>query len=139
MLPVVGARPIEQDAVPLPIEPAVVERPVGDADEPGLVRPPAIQQRVAHRAGVEPRGCLHHARIAPRDFVVAQSCIEVVGYARPQPVEIDIDEEPVAAGLDAGERDWEQIGQRRPFEPVLAHRRSHEGEAERQDRLDTFI
>ena len=112
---------------------------VGEADEPGVVRPVAFQQRVTHRAGIESRSSFHGCRITPRDFLMAQGRVEVIPNARLEPVEIDIDEKTVAAGLDAGKRHREQIGQRRPVEPLIADRRSHEGQAERQDRRDPFI
>ena len=70
---------------------------------------------------------------------MAQRRVEVIGDARPEPVEIGIDEKPVSAGLDAWKRHWKQIGQRRPVEPVLTRRRLHEWQAELQNRIDAFI
>ena len=100
---VVGALLVEQFRVRFPVEPAIVERPVGEADEAGIGRSATCAQCVAHFAGVEPRRGLHHTRIAPRDFFMAQSSVKVIGDADPEPVKIDIDKKPVAAGLDAGE------------------------------------
>ena len=71
--------------------------------------------------------------------LVAHVRVEVVADARPEAVEIDIDEKPVAARLDAGERHPEQIGQRRPVEPLIAHRSTHERQPERQDGLDPVV
>ena len=132
MRPVVGAFLVEQLCFRFPIEPSVIEWPVGVANETSPVRPAAPEQRVAHLVGVEPCCALHHAWIEPRDFFMAQSCVKVIGDASFEPVEIGIDEKPVAAGLDAGKRRWKQIGQRRPVEPSLADRRRLERQAKSQ-------
>ena len=72
-------------------------------------------------------------------LLMAQVRVEVVADARLEPVEIDIDEECIAAGLDPRKRGREQVGQRRPVEPLITHSRSHERQAEWQDGLDRVV
>ena len=139
MGPVVGTWTIEQATIPLPIEPAIVERPVGETDETAFGRPAARDQRIADCSGIKPRRGLHHARIAACNLFMTHICIEVIGDPRLEPVQIDVDEKSVAARLDARKRDREQIGQRRPVEPMLADRRLHEGQTEWQKRFDAFV
>ena len=110
MRPVVGTWTIKQSTIRFPIEPSNIERPVGKKDESSFIRPTACEQRVANHVGIEPRRGLHHARIASCNLLMAQRRVEVIGDARPEPVEIGIDEKPVSAGLDAGERHRKQIG-----------------------------
>ena len=83
---VIGARPVKQPTVRFPIEPAVVERAVGEADEPAFVRPAAREQGVARLAGVEPRCRFHRGRIAAGDLLVRQGRVEIIPYARFQAV-----------------------------------------------------
>ena len=68
---VVGAFFVEQFCFRFPVEPAIVEWPVGEADEAGPVRPATCDQFLAHLTGVEPRRGFHRARIAARDFFMA--------------------------------------------------------------------
>ena len=107
---IAGALLVEQFRVCFPIEPAVIEGTVGEADEPAFNRPATRQQCVAHLAGVKPRRGFHHTRITLRNFFMAQSSIKIIGNACPELVKIGIDEKPVAAGLDAGKRHREQVG-----------------------------
>ena len=139
MGPVACALLVEQFRFRLPIEPAIVERPVGETDKTVFGRAAAREQRIADCSGIKPRRGLHHARIAARDLFMAHICIEVIGDPRLEPVQIDVNEKSVPARLDARKRDREQIGQRRPVKPALAHRCLHERQAERQDRLDAFV
>ena len=90
------------------------------ADESGGVGSAASEQFSAHGVGVEQRGLLHDGRMAAGDVVGAQLRIEVFVDPRLERVEVNVDEESVAAGLDAGERHREQVGQGRPVEPIFA-------------------
>ena len=112
MWAVVGARAGQQSGIRLPVEPSVVERPVGAPDEPGFARPAAQQPRIAYRTGFERYRCRvpHRGRIASCDIFMAQLRIEVIRDPRLQPVEIDVDEKRVAVGLDPRKRHWKQIG-----------------------------
>ena len=139
MGPIVGARPVEESAIGLPIEPPIVERPVGEAHEARLARAATRQQRLAHRAGVEVRRRPHRRRVTPGDFLVAQGRVEVVRDSRLQPVEVRIDEKPVAAGPHPGERHRKQFRQRRPAEPILAHGQRFERQTEAQRRRQRGI
>ena len=89
MRPVIGALLVEQQTIRFPIEPAIIERPVGEADESGINRPAAFEQRIPYRTGVEPRRGLHRARIAPCDFFVVQTLIEIIGDSHLESVEIE--------------------------------------------------
>ena len=70
---------------------------------------------------------------------MAQIWIEVIGDPCLESVEVDIDEERIAAGLDPRERPREQFRQCGPVEPVSAHRSRLERQAESgiglQDRI----
>ena len=46
--------------------------------------------------------------------------VEIIGDTHLETIKVDIDEEPIAVGLDARKRRLEQVGQRRPVEPVRA-------------------
>ena len=70
---------------------------------------------------------------------MAQSLVEIVADSRTEPVEIHIDEKPVATGLDTGERYWEQIGKRWPLEPITANRCTCKGKTKWQDRCDLCV
>ena len=83
-----------------PIEPAIIERPVGEADESVINRPAALSSasrtdRASRTAN--PDELFISSRIKPCDLFMAQSCVEVIGDPRLESVEIDIDEERVAA------------------------------------------
>ena len=65
--------------------------------------------------------------------------LEVLANPRLESVEIGIDKISVAAGFHARKRNREQVGQCRALEPILAHCRLCEWQAERQDRLDGGI
>ena len=130
MGPVVGPLLDQAGRVAFPIEPAVVEWSVGEADESGFIWSAASQQRVTHCGGIEPRRGLHDPRITPCDVLMAQRGVEVVAYTRLEPIKIGVHKKSVAAGLDAGKRDGEQIGDRWPVEPVGAHRRWLERQAQ---------
>ena len=67
---VVTARSIEQSAFCFPIEPAMIERPVGVTDEACFFRRAAFQQCIAHGVGVRLSETLHCGRIAPADLVM---------------------------------------------------------------------
>ena len=107
MGPVVCALLVKQFRFRLPIEPAIVERPVGETDETAFGRPAARDQRIADCSGIKSRRGLHHARIAARNLFMTHICIEVIGDPRLEPVQIDIDEKSVAAGLNPWKRRWQ--------------------------------
>ena len=83
MWPVVGPLLVEQLRILIPVEPSGVEGPVGEADEPGFVRPAALAERITHGGRIEPRRGLHDPRIAPCDFPMAQGRVEVLADTRP--------------------------------------------------------
>ena len=100
MRPVLGALFVEQLGLRFPVEPASVKGPIGVADEAAFRRPAAFEQRVSHLPAVEPSRALHYSWIAPRDLIVAEGRVEIISDARLEPVNIDVDQERIAAGLD---------------------------------------
>ena len=139
MGPIIGARPVEEPTIRLPIEPPIVERPVREAHEARLARAATRQQRITHRAGFEVRRRPHRRGVTPGNFLVAQGRVEVVRDSRLQPVEVRIDEKSVAAGPHSGKRHRKQFRQRRPVEPFLAHGHGLEWQTEAQRRRQRGI
>ena len=109
------------------------------ADESGGVWSAASEQFSAHGVGVEQCGLLHDGRMSAGDGLMAQVRVEVVVDSCFERVEVNVDEESVAASLDAGERHWKQVGQGRPVEPSLADSRWYKRQAERQHWIDVFV
>ena len=71
--------------------------------------------RVLYRAS-KSRRSLHHSWITPRDLFMAQVRVEIFNDPFLKPVKVTINQKAVTAGSDAGKRNWEQLGQRRPVE-----------------------
>ena len=82
----------------------MVERPVGEAHKAILVRAAAGQQRLTHRGRVKAPRRLHRGRVTPGNLLVADGGVKIVGNVRLQPLEVGIDQKPVAAGLHSRER-----------------------------------
>ena len=68
---VIGTRAIKQTAIRLPVEPAIIERPIGVTEEAVTIWTTTGEQRVAHSACVEPRRSLHYTRITPCNVFMA--------------------------------------------------------------------
>ena len=88
---VVWAWTIKQPSICLSVEPSVIVRPVGVANETRLIRVSPPEQSVAHRAGIEVRSRIHHGWVTPCDFLMAQGGVEIIRDPRFQPLKVNID------------------------------------------------
>ena len=86
MRPVIGAFLVKEFRVAFPIEPAFVERPVGETHETVFARAASGPEHVAHGSRVVARRRLHYARVTPAHFFMAHPRIEVVAEPRLEPV-----------------------------------------------------
>ena len=126
---VVGTLLVKQLSLGFPVEPAVVEWPVAVTDETSIHGASALKKCVTNRAGVEPCFRIHHRWISASYLLMTQVSAEVVGNSHLQPVEVNVYQERVPAGLDPWKRGREQVRQRRPIMPAVAHCHRREGQA----------
>ena len=107
--------------------------------ETRFIRAAACEQRMAYSVRVEACPDPHGCRVALPDRLVVQLRVEIVADPLFKALAVHINHKCITIGVDAGEIDRKQIGQRRPVKPVCADRRSQEGKTERQRRIDAVV